>query len=74
MISGGPLCRTTRECFEMTKQGMDAGAAGITYGRNIWQSSCPAAVLKGLRAIVHDGASVDRAMELAEDAAGCNLE
>lgn len=74
VISGGPLCHTTRECFEMTKQGMDAGAAGITYGRNIWQSRYPAAVLRGLRAIVHDGATVDRAMELAGDAAGCHLE
>lgn len=74
VISGGPLCNTVRECFDMTRQGMDAGAAGITYGRNIWQSSHPAAVLRGLRAIVHDNASVDAAIEIAEDSAGCHLE
>lgn len=73
VISGGPRCKTLRECFEMTRQGIDAGAAGITYGRNIWEHEYPAAVLRGLMAIVHNGASVEQALEAAEDAAGTHL-
>lgn len=73
VISGGPRCTTLRECFEMTRQGIDAGAAGITYGRNIWEHEYPAAVLRGLVNIVHNGATVDQAMEIAEDAAGAHL-
>lgn len=74
VISGGPRCDTLRECFDMTYQGMQAGASGITYGRNIWQHEFPAAVIRGLIAIVHHGASVDEAMKIAEDCAGRHLE
>ena len=74
VISGGPKCQTLLQCFEMTKQGMDAGAAGITYGRNIWQHSYPAAVIKGLNAIVHQNASAKEALEIAGETAGCRLE
>ena len=57
----------------MTRQGIDAGAAGITYGRNIWEHEYPAAVLRGLVNIVHKGVSADEAMEIAEDASGTHL-
>ena len=73
VISGGPKCSTLRECFEMTWQGIQAGCHGITYGRNIWQHSFPAAVLRGLVAIIHEKASIDEAMEIASDLAGTKL-
>ena len=73
VISGGPRCDTLRDCFEMTYQGMQAGASGITYGRNIWQHEYPAAVTRGLVAIVHENASVDEAMKAAEECAGTHL-
>lgn len=74
VISGGPRCDTLRACFDMTYQGIQAGAAGVTYGRNIWQHEYPAAVIRGLDAIIHHGASVDQAMKIASDCAGCHLE
>lgn len=73
VISGGPRCETLRDCFLMTKTGMDAGAAGITYGRNIWQHPYPAAVVAGLMEIVHNGASVEVAMEAAQSVCGVKL-
>ena len=73
VISGGPKCETLRACFEMTWQGIQAGCHGITYGRNIWQHECPPAVLRGLNAIIHEGASVDEALELASEVAGKKL-
>lgn len=73
VISGGPRCETLRDCFLMTKTGMDAGAAGITYGRNIWQHPYPAAVVTGLMEIVHNGASVETAMEAAQSVCGVKL-
>lgn len=74
VISGGPKCDTLRECFEMTYQGMQAGAAGITYGRNIWQHEYPNAVITGLNAIVHKNTSVSIAMEAAEEIAHAHLK
>lgn len=74
VISGGPRCDTLRDCFDMTYQGMQAGAHGITYGRNIWQHEYPAAVMRGLVAIIHKGATVDEAVKIAEDCAGAHLQ
>ncbi len=74
IISGGPRCDTLEECFAMTWQGTQAGAAGIAYGRNIWQHPYPAAVTKGLWAILHANATVKEAMQIAEDAAGTKLQ
>lgn len=73
VISGGPRCETLRKCFDMTWQGMQAGAHGITYGRNIWQHEYPDAVLCGLNAIIHDGATVKQAMEAASEKAKVKL-
>ena len=74
VISGGPKCKTLRECYEMTYQGISAGADGITYGRNVWQHEYPAAVVRGLSVIVHDHGTVDMALEAAADAAETHLE
>lgn len=73
VISGGPRCDTLRQCFDMTWQGIQAGAHGITYGRNIWEHEYPAAVLRGLVAIIHKNATADEAMAIAEEVAGVKL-
>lgn len=74
VLSGGPKCETLEACFDMTYQCIQAGASGITYGRNIWQSPYPAAVIRGLHAIVHANSTVREALELARDYAGVNLK
>ncbi len=48
-----------------------AGCAGAAIGNNIWRAADPAAVTRGLVAILHQGASVDEALALAgAEAAG----
>ncbi|NOY76738.1 MAG: aldolase, partial [Calditrichaeota bacterium] len=46
-----------------TKAVIDRGAAGIVYGRNIIQHENPKAITKALMGIVHDGLSVEQALE-----------
>jgi DhnA family fructose-bisphosphate aldolase class Ia len=41
------------------------GAAGVAIGNNIWRAADPAAVTRGLAAIIHAGASVDEALSAA---------
>jgi fructose-bisphosphate aldolase, class I len=54
------------EVLERTHALIAEGAAGIVYGRNVIQHDDPAAMIRALRAIVHDGATVDAAaLELA---------
>lgn len=66
VISGGTKADSLRGFLQMTRDGMDAGAYGVTYGRNIWQADRPAAVLRALLTLVHDKATVDEALAVAE--------
>jgi len=58
------------EILRRTRAVLDQGAAGIVYGRNIIQHADPAAMVRALAAVVHDGAGPDEAArELAAAAA-----
>lgn len=35
-------------------------------GRNIWQSDYPAAIVQGVKAVIHDNFSVKEALQLVE--------
>jgi putative autoinducer-2 (AI-2) aldolase len=52
------------EALTMARRAVDAGAAGVDMGRNIFQSRSPAAMIQAVRAVVHDGASHHEAHEL----------
>ncbi len=64
IIAGGPKCDTEREVLEFVHDGMSRGAVGLNLGRNVWQSPHPLAMVKALRAIVHEKASVKLALEI----------
>ncbi|MFQ5560293.1 MAG: 3-hydroxy-5-phosphonooxypentane-2,4-dione thiolase [Nitrospinota bacterium] len=66
VMAGGPKCETERECFEFVHDGMQKGAVGLNLGRNVWQHPRPEAMMRALNAIVHEGAEVDRAVEIFE--------
>lgn len=66
VMAGGPKCETEREVFEFVHDGLSRGAVGINLGRNVWQAPHPVATMAALRAIVHDDASVDAAVEIFE--------
>jgi predicted phospho-2-dehydro-3-deoxyheptonate aldolase len=61
VIAGGPKCENDREVLEMVRGAMDAGAAGISIGRNIFQHRNPVAIKKALRAIIVEDKSADEA-------------
>ncbi len=69
VVAGGPRLDSDRAALELAHAAVAAGARGIDMGRNVWQSDHPVAMLRGLRAIVHDGASVDEALAVVEAAA-----
>jgi putative autoinducer-2 (AI-2) aldolase len=69
VIAGGKKLATERDALQMAFDAIEAGAAGVDFGRNIWQSPHPVAMIRAVRAIVHEGSSVDRALELYHDLA-----
>ncbi len=64
VVAGGPKLDSDRAALELARNAIDQGAHGIDMGRNIWQSEHPVAMLKALRAIVHEKATVAEALEL----------
>ena len=42
---------------------MDAGAAGVAFGRNVFQSENPTTMVNALKELVHNGASVKEAID-----------
>jgi len=52
------------EALTMAYNAMQEGAAGVDMGRNIFQSECPEAMLKAIRAVVHEGAQPKEALDL----------
>ncbi|MDQ2053280.1 2-amino-3,7-dideoxy-D-threo-hept-6-ulosonate synthase [Halobellus sp. H-GB7] len=69
VIAGGSR-GTDRETAEMVRGAMDAGAAGVSMGRSIFQHDDPEAITRTVSAIIHDDADVDEAVE----AGGLGLE
>jgi len=66
LVLGGPKTDSDRAVLQMVREAMDAGAIGITMGRNIWGHDNVPGMIAALTAIVHNDASVDDAyMNLA---------
>jgi putative autoinducer-2 (AI-2) aldolase len=52
------------DALTMAWRAIDAGAAGVDMGRNIFQSDAPGAMLQAVRKVVHEGASPAEALEV----------
>ena len=52
------------DALTMAWRAIDAGAAGVDMGRNIFQSVAPGAMLQAVRKVVHEGASPAEGFEV----------
>jgi putative autoinducer-2 (AI-2) aldolase len=66
VVAGGPKLDSDRAALELARGAIDQGAHGLDMGRNIWQSDHPVAMLRALRAIVHEKATVREALDVLE--------
>jgi putative autoinducer-2 (AI-2) aldolase len=64
VMAGGPQVDTELEVFEFVYDGIQKGAIGVNLGRNVWQNDFPVAMIKALRAIIHENATPKAAQEL----------
>jgi class I fructose-bisphosphate aldolase len=62
LIAGGPKLDSNRDVFQLVRDTLDAGANGVVFGRNIWQSPDPAKMVKALRHLIHDDGTVEGAI------------
>lgn len=63
VIAGGPKLDNTRDLLSMVHDSVQAGGAGLSIGRNVFQHPNVSLLLKTLNGIVHQGWDLDQAME-----------
>lgn len=64
VIAGGPKLETEMDVLELTYKAIQQGAVGVDMGRNIWQNDNPVAIIRAVRAIVHENYKPKQAHEL----------
>jgi putative autoinducer-2 (AI-2) aldolase len=72
VMAGGPQVDTELEVFEFVYDGIQKGAVGVNLGRNIWQNDSPVAMIKALRAVIHENAAPKQAQGLYDSLKGGN--
>lgn len=63
VIAGGPKMDTDRDILEMVHSSIQAGGAGTSIGRNIFQHKDPTAIVRAISMLVHDEVDVDEALK-----------
>lgn len=66
VIAGGPKMTSDRDILEMVRGAVDAGGAGASIGRNVFQHRTPRRMVEAICAIVHDDADVDAALAILQ--------
>jgi predicted phospho-2-dehydro-3-deoxyheptonate aldolase len=66
VVAGGPRMKTDLDVLELAESSIKSGAAGLSFGRNVFQHEKPEAMCRALSAIVHEGASAQSSMKLLE--------
>lgn len=61
VIAGGPRCETDMDLLRMTEEAVGAGAAGVTYGRNVFAHPDPPLMVEALSAVIFKGAKAQEA-------------
>lgn len=64
VIAGGPKLKSELDVLQMAYNAVSKGARGVDMGRNIWQSQRPVAMISAIRHIVHENATVKKALNL----------
>jgi class I fructose-bisphosphate aldolase len=67
VIAGGPKMKSERDVLEMVFGAIRAGARGLSIGRNIFQAKDPTKMVMAMAKIVHEGGSVEEALEVLEE-------
>jgi putative autoinducer-2 (AI-2) aldolase len=70
VIAGGPKVPTEYEVLQFVYDGIQKGAIGVNLGRNIWQDEHPVAMIRALRAVIHENATPEQAQELYNSVKG----
>jgi len=68
VIAGGEKMGNDQDILKMVKGSMEAGGAGVSIGRNVFQHKDPTKIVQAISKIVHNGSTVEEGlMDLEEE-------
>jgi fructose-bisphosphate aldolase/2-amino-3,7-dideoxy-D-threo-hept-6-ulosonate synthase len=68
VLAGGAKVETDEEILKLASDVMEAGAMGVTFGRNVFQHRDPTLIVRAIRKVVVDRDSVEEALEVMSPA------
>jgi DhnA family fructose-bisphosphate aldolase class Ia len=68
LVLGGARTAAETDLLSRVAELVAAGGHGIVFGRNVFQHQDPAAVIRALRALIHEGTDVEAAARLLRNA------
>ena len=66
VIAGGPKMSSDRDILEMVKGSIEAGGAGASIGRNVFQHRDPSRMVGAISLLVHENSSVEEALSFLQ--------
>jgi class I fructose-bisphosphate aldolase len=66
VIAGGPKMESDRDILEMVKGSIEAGGAGVSIGRNVFQHRHPHRMVGAISLLVHENAGVEEALSFLQ--------
>ncbi|MBP7495718.1 MAG: hypothetical protein KA771_09500 [Spirochaetales bacterium] len=70
VVAGGEVGNSIEDYLKMTRDIMDVGAAGVTYGRFVWEYAHIPELIQALKFIIHENGSYSDAVKLLKDLVG----
>ncbi|MBS3906578.1 MAG: 2-amino-3,7-dideoxy-D-threo-hept-6-ulosonate synthase [Syntrophaceae bacterium] len=67
VIAGGEKMENDQDILSMVKGAMDAGGAGVSIGRNVFQHKDPTKIVQAISKLVHHGSMVEEALKDLEE-------
>jgi len=67
VIQGGDACNTIEDYLKMTRDALDAGVGGVTFGRFVWEYPHITELVLVLKHMIHDNASLRQALQMLKD-------
>jgi len=64
VVAGGEKMDSDEDILKMVEMAMEAGAAGVAIGRNIFQAESPRLMTKAISMIVHENVGWEKALEI----------
>ncbi len=73
IVAGGKMPKgvdETKDSLELAYDSIQKGAKGIDFGRRVWRHQQPVAMVRALRAVIHDGMQPKEAYKLFQELKG----